>query len=53
MSAPPNVIENSLIAELVLSDEEDIVDTSALAQHLKEEELKNARFAKKSKSRRM
>ena len=47
MSAPPNVIENSPVAEPVLSNEEDIVDTSALAQQLKDAELKNARIAKK------
>ena len=47
MSAPPNAIEDSPVAEPVLSDEEDVVDTSALAQQLKEAELKNARIAKK------
>ena len=47
MSASPNVIENPPVAELVQSDEEDIVDVSAIAQQLKDAELKNARIVKK------
>ena len=47
MSASPNVIENTPVAEPVLSDEEDVIDTSAHAQQLREAELKNARIERK------
>ena len=51
MSASPNAIENPPVAELVQSDEEDIVDISAIAQQLKDAELKNVRIAKKNQER--
>ena len=47
MSASLNAIESMPVAEPVLSNEEDVVDTSALAQQLRDAELKNARIAKK------
>ena len=51
MSASPNMIENPPVAEPVQSDEEDIVDVTALAQQLKDAELRNERIAKKKQER--
>ena len=51
MSASLNTIENPPVAEPVQSDEEDIVDVTALAQQLKDAELRNERIAKKKQER--
>ena len=50
MSASLNALENNPVAE-VQSDEEEVIDIVALAQQLKEAELRNERIAKKKQER--
>ena len=50
MSPSPNAPEKSPIAE-VHSDEEEVVDVDALAQQLREAQLRNKRIARKKKER--
>ena len=48
MSAPPNTVKTTPIAEPVQSDKEEvIVDVLALAQQLREAELRNMRITKR------
>ena len=50
MSAPPNAIESTPVTELDQSNEE-VADIAALAQQLKDAELRNVRIAKRKQDR--